>query len=148
VTAPVQLLVIGLHEPTFSGDVRRELERLQEAGIVRVLDILVVTRDADGDFSTVDLPQDAPDGLGRLATAFLTRSSSTSTDDTEQADAMWSLADAVPPGTTAAIAFVEHLWAAPLRAALERGGGVPLEEAWLSTSDLAVLEQLRAAQRV
>ena len=151
-TAPVQLLVIGLHQPTFSGEVRKELERLQEAGIVRVLDILVVSRDTEGAFTTVDLPNDAPVGLGELAAAFLTTAGAEPATYAEHVDTAaaghWSLAEAVPRGTTAAIAIVEHLWAAPLRTALASGGGVPLEEAWLSADDLAVLEQLRAAQRV
>jgi len=30
-----------------------------------------------------------------------------------------------------------------LREALERGGGIPLEESWLASADLAVLDRLR-----
>jgi hypothetical protein len=145
VTAPVQLLVIGLDEPTFSGDVRTELELLQEAGVVRVLDVVLVRRDADGALTTLEPPEDAPAGLGQLATAFLARPA---VDASEQADAphaTWSLADAVPAGTTAAVAFLEHLWAGPLRAALQQGGGTPLEEAWLSVDDLDVLNKLRSS---
>src|SRR4029079_17847835 len=48
----------------------------------------------------------------------------------------WSLADSVPAGTTAAVALIEHLWAAPLRAAIRRTGGVPLDEIWLAEADL------------
>ena len=42
-SAPVQVVVIGLHEPTFSGEVLTEIGRLQEAGIVRLVDVLLVT---------------------------------------------------------------------------------------------------------
>jgi hypothetical protein len=34
------------------------------------------------------------------------------------------------------VALIEHLWAAPLRAAIRRTGGVPLDEVWLSEPDL------------
>ena len=47
-SAPVQVVVIGLHEPTFSGEVLTEIGRLQEAGIVRLVDVLLVTHAADG----------------------------------------------------------------------------------------------------
>jgi hypothetical protein len=137
--------VVGLDEPTFSGDVRKELERLQEAGIVRVLDILLVRREADGAFTTLKPPEDAPAGLGHLATAFLARSAGDTSEQADAPHAMWSLADAVPAGTTAAVAFLEHLWAGPLRAALQEGGGTPLEEAWLSADDLDVLNKLRSS---
>ncbi len=49
---------------------------------------------------------------------------------------VWSLADSVPAGTTAAVALIEHLWAAPLREAIKRTGGVPLDEIWLAEDDL------------
>jgi hypothetical protein len=151
-TAPVQVVVIGLHKPTFSGEVLDELGRLQQAGIVRLIDLLLVTHAADGTLTTVELPA-APPGLGELASAFLAFPGDEATADPEPSDGTgarevgqpdsWSLADVVPPGTTAAVAFLEHLWAAPLRAALERGGGIPLEESWLASADLAVLDRLR-----
>ena len=49
---------------------------------------------------------------------------------------VWSLADSVPAGTTAAVALIEHLWATPLREAILRTGGVPLDEVWLAEPDL------------
>ena len=59
-------------------------------------------------------------------------------------DGGWSL-DAVPPGSTAAVALVEHIWAEPLTAALERAGGRPLEETWLGPDDRGALEALVAS---
>ena len=58
-------------------------------------------------------------------------------DDLDAPDgSVWSLADSVPAGTTAAVALIEHLWAAPLREAIRRTGGVPLDEVWLAEPDL------------
>jgi hypothetical protein len=34
------------------------------------------------------------------------------------------------------VALIEHLWAAPLREAIQRTGGVPLDEIWLAEADL------------
>ena len=151
-TAPVQVVVVGLHHPTFSGEVLDELARLQEAGIVRLVDLLVVTHATDGTLTTVELPA-APAGLGDVASAFLAGTDEETAADAERRDATdvvdagqsgaWSLADVVPPGKTAAVAFLEHLWAAPLRSAIERGGGIPLEESWLAAADLELLDKLR-----
>jgi hypothetical protein len=148
---PVQVLVVGYEQPTFTGEVLAELARLREAGLVRLVDVLLVTRAADGTFDTVELTKDAahglpdlPHGSGALATALLGHSDEAGddrmeagSDDLDALDGtVWSLADSVPAGTTAAVALIEHLWAAPLRDAIQRTGGVPLDEIWLAEADL------------
>jgi hypothetical protein len=40
----VQVLVVGFDPPTFSGEVLAQFSRLREAGIVRLVDLLVVSR--------------------------------------------------------------------------------------------------------
>lgn len=57
----------------------------------------------------------------------------------DEADAsdLWDAADAIPPGTTAAVALIEHQWAIPLRDAILRAGGMPIADAWLAPEDVA-----------
>jgi hypothetical protein len=50
-------------------------------------------------------------------------------------DQVWSVGDSIPDGSAAAIALVEHLWAAPLRDAIARAGGVASGE-WIHPLDL------------
>jgi hypothetical protein len=45
---PVQLLVLGFHQPDFHGEIISELERLRASDTVRVIDSLAVYKDADG----------------------------------------------------------------------------------------------------
>jgi hypothetical protein len=140
-TGPVQVLVVGYEQPEFTGEVLAEMTRLSDAGLVRLVDVLLVTRAADGTFDTVDGLSDLPQGHGALAATLLGRSDETDDEQTDvTGDALdgpvWSLADSIPPGTTAAVALIEHLWAAPLREAIQRTGGVPLDEIWLAEVDL------------
>jgi len=65
------VLVIGFDPPAFSGEVLAELSRLREAGIVRVLDLLLVQRGEDGTLETFDGPEGPGDGAGALAAALL-----------------------------------------------------------------------------
>ena len=51
-------------------------------------------------------------------------------------DEVWDVADSIQPGSAAAIALIEHLWAAPLRDAITRAGGVPVSDAWIHPLDL------------
>jgi hypothetical protein len=148
---PVQVLVVGYEQPAFTGEVLAELARLSDAGLVRLVDVLLVTRATEGTLHTVEVAEDVvnalpdlPHGNGALVATLLGHSDETGDDrhdaGGEDPDALdgpvWSLANSVPVGTTAAVALIEHLWAAPLREAIRRTGGVPLDEIWLAEADL------------
>jgi uncharacterized membrane protein len=141
VTGPVQVLVVGLDEPSFSGEVLAELTRLREAGIVRLVDVLLVTRTEDG-LATLPLPPHADPGLGRVAAALLGATDHEDDGVGDEDGALWSLDDVVPEGGSAAVALIEHTWAAPLVSAIRRAGGHPLDETWLAADDVARLERI------
>ena len=67
VTGPVQVLVVGFDNPTFSGEVLTEFTRRREAGIVRLIDLLIVSRTEDG---TLELPK-PPRRLRRILATWL-----------------------------------------------------------------------------
>jgi hypothetical protein len=158
-TAPVQVLVIGLDGLEFDGSVLAELDRLRDAGTVRLLDVLLVARAADGAFSTLPPPPGLPHGTGAVvarllgtseehqaapaaANAGAGASEKSAAAPPQGPDAVWSLDGAVPPGRTAAVALIEHLWAEPLQEAIRTAGGSPLGETWLAPDDLDRLEKL------
>ena len=148
-TGPVQVLVVGFEEPSLSGEVLAELTRLADAGVVRLLDVLLVSRTEDGHLDTLPAPPGADPDLGRLAAAFLSEAE----DDEHRIGqggtdpAAWSLDDAVPPGGAAAVALIEHMWAQPLVLAVRRAGGRLLDETWLAPDDLELLDRLAGETR-
>jgi uncharacterized membrane protein len=150
-TGPVQVLVVGFDRPTFSGEVLAEFTRLRDAGIVRLVDLLVVSRTEDGAFETMALPEGVEADFGDLAASVLGRPEDSAEADAEAADtdsaAMWSLADAIPVGSTAAVALIEHTWAARLSEAIQRAGGTLLDETWLAREDRELLEALIAERQ-
>ena len=112
-TGPVQVLVVGFDNPTFSGEVLTEFTRLRQAGIVRLIDLLVVSRTEDGTLETLEAPERR---LPRILAGWLLECSASLRMYrpcrpmwlTLDAAAMWSLADAIPIGGTAAVALIEH----------------------------------------
>jgi hypothetical protein len=154
VIGPVQVLVVGFDQPTFSGEVLAELTRLREAGIVRLIDVLLVSRTEDGTLETLEPPDGFAADLGGIAAAVLGQPEDVAAEvanvaaDTDvtniESASTWSLADAIPIGSAAAVALIEHLWAAPLSAAIQRAGGSPLEETWLARQDVELLETVMA----
>ena len=135
---PVQLLLVGFDRPDFSGEVLAELERLRESDVVRVIDLLVVHRNADGAVQRVE-HADLPAGAGTVIGALI------GLDETQEEpnghrpvdEELWSLDDAIPTDTAAAIALVEHRWAIGTREAIRAAGGVAVADAWVHPADLA-----------
>jgi uncharacterized membrane protein len=148
VTGPVQVLVVGFDRPTFSGEVLAEFTRLREAGIVRLVDLLVVSHSEQGVLETLALPGEVEADFGDVAAQVFGQSQAVAESETQAAEiddaSMWSLADAIPVGSTAAVALIEHLWAAPLSAAIQRAGGSLLDETWLAPADRELLDDLIA----
>jgi len=138
-SGPVQVLVVEFDEPSFSGEVIDELTRLREAGTVRLVDVLLVRRDQDGTFDTLPPPPGADPALGQVATDILGGTDGSTLEGSRVDGAAWSLADVVGPGSVAAIALIEHLWAARLVDAIGSTGGRLLGELWLSPEDRARL---------
>ena len=64
---PVQILVIGFDHPEFKGEIRAELERLRDDDVVRLIDLLVVRKDDDGNIEKLqasDLSQEELEDFG------------------------------------------------------------------------------------
>ena len=147
----MQVLVVGFDQPSFSGEVVAEFARLRDAGIVRLVDMLVVSRTAEDAFEALDLAEGPEADLGEVAASILGQPENSAAPDRQGAEvdtaSTWSLADAIPVGGTAAVALIEHTWAGPLSAAIQRAGGTLLEETWLAREDRELLEALIAERQ-
>jgi hypothetical protein len=129
---PVQLLVLAFDRPDFNGDALAELDRLRENDLVRVIDLLVVHKRADGEVERLE-HSDLPAGTGAIVEALIGAEDGTLGADED----VWSLDDAIPNDSAAAIALVEHRWATGLRDAVRAAGGVPVADAWIHPADLS-----------
>jgi uncharacterized membrane protein len=153
---PVQILVVGFGGTTFQGEILPELQRLRDADLIRVVDLVVVAKDADGEIVGVelsDLTGEETMELGAIAGALIglgaegdegvelgAEAGAEATEDGFLGEeTMWSIADVIPAGTTAAVALLEHRWAIPLRDAIRRAGGVPLADSWIHPEDLIAI---------
>jgi uncharacterized membrane protein len=161
---PVQMLILGFEDPQFKGEALAELEKLKEADIIRVIDALVVWKDAEGNVAILqdtDLTQDETMeygaivggliGLGMAGEEGLEAGAEVGAeagadghliDDQE----VWYAVDAIPPNTAAAIALFEHRWAIPFRDAIVRAGGFVLADEWIHAKDLVAVGLLAAEE--
>jgi hypothetical protein len=139
---PVQLLLVGFDRPDFGGEVLAELERLRESDVVRLIDLLVVHRSADGAVERLHHPglttrdgEGAGDVVGALIGLGGRGEADAGHDPADEE--LWSLEEAIPNDSAAAIALVEHRWAIGTRDAIRAAGGVAVADAWIHPADLA-----------
>jgi uncharacterized membrane protein len=159
---PVQMLVVGFEHGRFDGSILAELKRLRESDVIRVIDLLFVTKREDGELESrqeTDLDADEARQLGALIGGLIGLSAdgeegaqrgaaagAADLADTHLFDEsdVRDVADAIPPGSSAGIALIEHRWAIPLRSAITGAGGVSLRDQWVSAADLATAGMNRA----
>jgi len=99
----------------FDGEMAAELVRLSDAGIIRVLDLLIVQKAADGSVDAYEIDEtDAVDEIRALETHV---------SEILAADDVLNLAAAMEPGSVAGVLVWENTWAAPFASAARRAGG-------------------------
>jgi hypothetical protein len=116
---PVQYLVIGFPGNQFNGEIAPELGKLVESGTIRILDIVFVAKDDDGNVTIVEY--DEHDQLFLFAEIDAEVGGLANEEDVAHA------ANMLEPGNSAAVLIWEDTWAAPLAEAMRKSGGVALE---------------------
>ncbi len=116
---PVEYLICSFPGNKFSGEMAPALAQLVDDNVVRILDLLFVQKDQDGDVLSFEIDQLEELGpfmdLDGEAGGFL------SDEDVEHA------AEALEPNSSALLIIWEDLWAAPFAEGLRNSGGVVLE---------------------
>jgi hypothetical protein len=100
---------------SFTGEMATELVRLVDSGTIRLIDVLVLTKAADGSVEAMELSD--IDQLGELQKLEAELAELLAEDD------VLNLAAAMDPGSTAGVLIWENLWAAPFASAARRSGG-------------------------
>jgi len=114
---PVDYVVVEFPagESSFTGEMADELITLVEAGTIRVIDVLILTKNEDGTVDAMELSD--IEQLGPLQTVEAQLAELLAEEDVEH------LAAAMDPGSTAGVLIWENLWAAPFASAARRSGG-------------------------
>lgn len=117
VHGPVDFVVIEFTENRLTGRTAQELVNLIDRGIIRLYDLLIVGKAEDGSIYGVELSESATDRVGGFAELSWARSGLLSDDDMREA------ANAMRPGTLAALIVFENTWAIPFVAAAREASG-------------------------
>ena len=139
---PVDYVVVGFpaDKADFSGAMADELKNLMESGTVRVLDLLLVTKDEDGTISVAELRDHDDSLVGELRSLEADLSLMLAVEDVERIGGDLEL------GSAAAVLVWENTWAAPFASAVRHSGGELLAMGRIPTQALiAAAEEDREA---
>jgi fructosamine-3-kinase len=141
---PVDYLVVGFpaDKADFSGAMADQLKKLMDSGTIRVLDLMMVTRDEDGNVAAAELRDHDESEVGELRSLEAELSLLLASEDVERVGAD------LEPGSTAAVLVWENTWAAPFASAVRHSGGELLAMGRIPTQALiaAAEEDREAAQ--
>lgn len=162
---PAQLLVLGFNHPDFQGEIHKELQLLRDNDLVRVIDVLAVQKDADGDVGILHGNQLSADeaaefgavvgalvGLGAAGQQGMQVGAELGAQAAQERGGVFSDEEAwdalaeIPEDSAAALILIEHRWAIPLRDAIARAGGFRLASEFISPLDLVAVGLLTAEE--
>ena len=118
---PVEYLILGFPGDKFTGQIVPELAKLIDGGLVRIIDLTFIMKDAAGGVEVVEY-----DAIEELA-AFAGLDAEVGGILTEE-DIAYA-AQSLEPNSSAALLIWEDTWAGPFAAAVRNANGVILEGA-------------------
>ncbi|MBA3267089.1 MAG: hypothetical protein H0T70_02380 [Acidimicrobiia bacterium] len=114
---PLEILVFGFPTPSPGREVTEALATTQLAGDLRVIDVLLITKSAEGEVVAADVSD--LEGIEDLAAHLVAEEMMGLLADEDVAE----VAELLAPGTCAAAVLVEHTWARDLSRAVQTSGG-------------------------
>lgn len=115
---PLEYLMVAFEGNRFTGEIISELRAAQMKGLIRVIDLLVIKKDEQGNVMALelsDLSEEEARPFGFLAGKLL---------DIFEPDDVEVTASQMPNNSAAGLLLIEDTWAIPLKEALLKAGAV------------------------
>jgi hypothetical protein len=114
---PLEYVVIGFEGGRFDGSIAREIGKVVDAGIIRLVDVVFIGRDEAGDAVVVELDAKDDPRFAEFAPLLAGRMGLFTEEDLAE------LADSLPLNTSGLALLFEHRWAEDIKDAMAAAGG-------------------------
>jgi Family of unknown function (DUF6325) len=137
---PLEYIVIGFEGTKFDGSIAREIQKVVEKKIIRLVDVVFVGRDADGNALVIEIDAKDDPRFAQFAPLLADRMALFTPEDLEMVASML-------PADSAGLALLfEHRWAEDLKDAMAAAGGFLVDRVVVPPEVLAeVSAELEAA---
>ena len=132
VLGPVDYLVVEFpaDKANFSGEMAAELTALVDRELVRVLDLVIMSKDLDGAVAIDEVHEVDESNLGQLRALEADLAMLLAEEDLEE------IGKILEPGNLAAVLVYENSWAGPFASAVRRSGGQLVADGRIHTQAL------------
>ena len=132
---PVEYIAIAFPGNKFSGEIIPAIKDLQDSGTIKVLDLVIITKDEDGNVSAIELADATPEQGAALAALGVENKNLLGQEDFEE------IGGALDPNSTAALMIWENVWAERFAKSLRNANGVLVANGRIPA---ALIEELMA----
>lgn len=139
IVGPVEYLVVAFEGNHFKGELIPALTNLLDRGLIRILDLAVISKDAAGNvllFEASELPDEVSQTLASLEGEH---------DDLLSEDDLLIAAEDLENNTTAAAMLFENVWAARFAQAIRNADGEVLLNVRIPNAVVEAAQQLSTA---
>ncbi len=138
---PLEYTVIGFEGNRFNGEIAQEIEKVVEKRIIRLVDVVFVTKDIHGEVSVLEIDNKDDKRFAGFAPMLSDLMGLLTPDDIAQ------LAEGLPTNTSALILLFEHRWAEKIKDAIAGAGGFLISRSTVAPELLEMVNaELEAAQ--
>ena len=118
---PVDVYIIGFPENRFTGEIVPAITKQVQVGVIRILDVLFVSKAADGTITTLSAQDIGPNGAA-FAELDLIEPGSLNAEDADE------VADDLPANSSALLIAYENTWMAEVAQAFANAGAVVIDQ--------------------
>ena len=115
---PVEYIAIAFPGNKFSGEIIPAIRELQDSGTIRVLDLVLITKDEDGNVASIELNEASPETQATFAALGVENRNLLGQEDFED------IGGALDPNSTAALMIWENVWAERFATSLRNADGI------------------------
>ncbi len=150
---PIQFMTVLLHTPSWEGRIADEFLKLEEAGLITIIDVAIVARQSEEEFDLIDIDSELLPGrpllgaligglvgLGADGEAGMEAGAEIGMEDgvelVDSEELFEEMADEIPIGGKAAVVAFEQTWARGLMGAIRESGGEILSDEIVHAEDL------------
>jgi hypothetical protein len=114
---PLEYIVIGFEGNRFNGEIAKEIGKVVDKGIIRIVDAVFITKDIDGEPTIVEIDDKDDPKFADFAPLLDDLMGLLTPEDVAQ------IADGLGPNTSALMMLFEHRWAEHIKDAIGAAGG-------------------------
>lgn len=150
---PIQFMTVLLHTPSWEGKIADEFLKLEDEGLITIIDIAMVNRVSEDEFELIDIDSELLPGrpllgavvggligLGAAGEEGMEVGAEIGMEDgielVDSEELFDEMADEIPIGGTAAVVAFEQTWARTLMGAIRDNGGEILSDEIVHAEDL------------